>query len=75
MAFGYMMAYLKVPDIVVQAAGPIVGSPILMLLFIVALYILLGTFMDAIPAIVIFLPIVQKIVYRGWLNLSTSGCW
>lgn len=67
-AFGYMMAYLKVPEIVVQASGPIVGSPILTLLFITALYILLGTFMDAIPAIVIFLPIVQKLSVAAGLN-------
>lgn len=67
-AFGYMMAYLQVPEIVVQASGPIVGSPILTLLFIVALYIVLGTFMDAIPAIVIFLPIVQKLSVAAGLN-------
>lgn len=67
-AFGYMMAYLKVPDIVVQASGPIVGSPTLTLLFILVLYIILGTFMDAIPAIVIFLPIVQKLSVAAGLN-------
>ena len=67
-AFGYMMAYLQVPEIVVQASGPIVGSPILTLLFIFVLYIVLGTFMDAIPAIVIFLPIVQKLSVAAGLN-------
>lgn len=67
-AFGYMMAYLQVPEIVVQASGPIVGSPILTLLFIAVLYLILGTFMDAIPAIVIFLPIVQKLSVAAGLN-------
>ena len=59
-AFGYMMAYLQIPQKMMQAAGPIVGKAIPTLLFITALYIILGTFMDAIPAIIIFLPVIQQ---------------
>jgi tripartite ATP-independent transporter DctM subunit len=59
--FGYVMAYLQVPDMVVQLTGPIAGNPILTLLFITTLFLVLGSFMDSIPAIVIFLPIVQKL--------------
>ena len=59
-AFGYMMAYLQIPQMMLDAAGPIVGKQIPTLLFITFLYIILGTFMDSIPAIIIFLPIVQQ---------------
>jgi tripartite ATP-independent transporter DctM subunit len=67
-AFGYLMAYLNVPDLVVQFAGPIAGNKTMTLIFITVLYIILGTFMDAIPAIVIFLPIVQKLSALAALN-------
>lgn len=60
-AFGYMMAYLRIPKLVLQLAGPIVGNYYLTLLFIFVLFLILGCFMDAIPAIMIFLPIVQEL--------------
>jgi len=72
-AFGYMMAYLRVPQILMQAAGPIVGNPILTLLFITVLYIILGTFMDAIPAIVIFLPLVLEMAKAANINSVHMG--
>lgn len=67
-AFGYIMAYLQVPSRIIELAGPIVGLPIPTLLFITVLFLILGTFMDAIPAIVIFLPIVQKMAVAAHLN-------
>lgn len=60
-AFGYILAYLQVPKLVVDLAGPIAGSQIGVMFFIIILYLILGTFMDAIPAIIIFLPIVQEL--------------
>ncbi|MCI9122235.1 MAG: TRAP transporter large permease [Oscillibacter sp.] len=59
-AFGYMMAYLRIPQLLLEAAGPIAGNKLATLCFITVLYIILGTFMDAIPAIIIFLPLVQE---------------
>lgn len=67
-AFGYIMAYLQVPVLVMELAGPVIGKPLATLVFITVLYLILGTFMDAIPAIVIFLPIVQKLVVAAHLN-------
>ena len=60
-AFGYMMAYLQIPKLVLELAGPIAGNRYLTLLFLFALFLILGCFMDAIPAIMIFLPIVQEL--------------
>ncbi|MBF7082557.1 TRAP transporter large permease [Desulfallas sp. Bu1-1] len=67
-AFGYIMAYLQVPNLIVDLAGPVTDSTYATLIFIAVLYLILGTFMDAIPAIVIFLPIVQKMIAEAGLN-------
>lgn len=72
-AFGYMMAYLKIPQMMMEAAGGIVGQQIPTLLFITFLYIILGTFMDAIPAIIIFLPIVQEMANAAAINPVHMG--
>ena len=72
-AFGYIMAYLQVPEMVVQLAGGIAGKPIPTLLFITALFIILGTFMDSTPALVIFTPIVLTLSKAAALDLVHVG--
>ena len=67
-SFGYVMAYLKVPAMVLVLAAPIAHSQIGVLLFIVTLYIILGTFMDATPAIIIFMSIIQTLSQAVGLN-------
>jgi len=67
-AFGYLMAYLQVPDMVLEAMSGVLGNAKLTLIFIMIMYLILGTFMDAIPAIVIFLPIVQKMAAAAGLD-------
>lgn len=67
-AFGYVMAYLKVPVFVLQMAGGIADSYYGVLFFIAILYLILGTFMDATPAIVIFMSIVQSLSKNVGLN-------
>ena len=60
-AFGYMIAYLQIPKLILQMSGPINGSHYLTLFFLFFLFMILGCFMDAIPAIMICLPIVQEL--------------
>lgn len=67
-SFGYIMAYLQVPDLIIETFSGVTTSATLTLLFIAFLYLILGTFMDAIPAIIIFLPIVQKMSFVAGLN-------
>lgn len=60
-AFGWMVAFLKVPELVsswslVSNAGPEMG-----LLVVVAIFLVMGCFIDGVPAMIIFLPIAQKI--------------
>lgn len=67
-AFGYMMAYLQVPKMFLALLGPVADSRIFVTLFIVVLYLILGTFMDATPAIVIFMSIIQTLTANVGMN-------
>lgn len=67
-AFGYMMAYLQIPKLVLALSGPINGNRYLTLFFLFILFLILGCFMDAIPAIIIFLPIVQELANAAGLD-------
>lgn len=60
-AFGWMVAFLQVPDIVGDFAAHLELTPITGLLFIFAIFLLIGCFLDGVPAIIIFLPIAQGI--------------
>jgi C4-dicarboxylate transporter, DctM subunit len=65
-AFGWMLAYLRGPDIVSGWIELVAGhnGQIIMLL-LVLLFIVIGDFMDAVPAIIIFMPIVNKLTELG----------
>lgn len=67
-AFGYMMAYLNVPKLFLSLLGAAANSRIFVTLFIVVLYLILGTFMDATPAIVIFMSIIRTLIANVGLN-------
>jgi tripartite ATP-independent transporter DctM subunit len=62
-SFGWLMAYLKVAPILTEAIGQLTQDPLMVLLLINVLLLVLGTFMDMGPLIVIttpiFLPMVQ----------------
>lgn len=62
-AFGWLLAYFKVPTAIVSFMQTVSDNPILILLMINVALLLLGTFMDMAPLIVIttpiFLPIAQ----------------
>ncbi len=60
-AFGWMIAFLKVPELV---GGLVEGydlGPRAGLVFIVAIFLFMGCFIDGVPAMIIFLPVAQKI--------------
>ena len=73
-AFGWMLAYLRGPDIVAGWIELIAGHDgrIIMLL-LVLLFIVIGDFMDAVPAIIIFMPIVIKLNELGNINTLHMG--
>lgn len=56
-AFGWLLAYLQVPAMAVDALRGIADDKLMVLLMIVALLLALGTFMDLAPMILICTPI------------------
>ena len=61
-AFGWMLAYLRGPDIVAGWIETYAGTDgRLIMLLLVFVFIVIGDFMDAVPAIIIFMPIVIKL--------------
>ncbi len=62
-AFGWLMAYLKVPHAMITFMKSLSDNPMVIMLFVNLLLLFLGTFMDMAPLIIIttpvFLPVVQ----------------
>jgi C4-dicarboxylate transporter, DctM subunit len=72
--FGWMLAYLRGPAVVSgwisSAAG---GDPFLIMLLLVALFVIVGDFIDAIPAIIIFMPIIDDLTKNSDINPVHMG--
>ena len=73
-AFGWMVAYLRGPDIVSTYITDIAGTsgPMIMISLVV-LFIIVGDFIDAVPAIIIFMPIINKLTEIGNINPLHMG--
>ncbi len=73
-AFGWMLAYLRGPAVVsgwiAQAAG---NDPFMIMLLLVALFVIVGDFIDAIPAIIIFMPIINDLTKNADINPVHMG--
>ncbi len=61
-SFGWLMAYLRVAPILTEFVGQLTSDPLLVLLLINVLLLLLGTFMDMGPLIIITTPIFLPMV-------------
>ena len=72
--FGWMLAYLRGPAVVsgwiASAAG---NDPFMIMLLLVALFIIVGDFIDAIPAIIIFMPIITELTQTTNINPVHMG--
>src|SRR5437764_11489756 len=65
-AFGWMVAYLRGPDIVAAYITGFAGTNGAMIMFLlVCVFIIVGDFIDAVPAIIIFMPIINKLTQVG----------
>lgn len=61
-SFGWLMAYLRVAPILTELVGQLTSDPLMVLLLINVLLLLLGTFMDMGPLIIITTPIFLPMV-------------
>jgi C4-dicarboxylate transporter, DctM subunit len=65
-AFGWMLAYLRGPAVVSAWMSGVAGNdPRLIMLLLVALFVIVGDFIDAIPAIIIFMPIIAELTQNA----------
>jgi tripartite ATP-independent transporter DctM subunit len=80
-SFGWLMAYLQVPKATIELMQAISDNPIIILLIINIILLVLGTFMDMAPMIIIctpiFLPVVKAIgmdpVHFGVVLILNAG--
>src|SRR5881394_115181 len=73
-AFGWMVAYLRGPDLVASHIAAFAGTSGAMIMFLlVVLFVIVGDFIDAVPAIIIFLPIIIKLTQVGNINPLHMG--
>jgi len=73
-AFGWMLAYLRGPDQVSEWITNAAGTdPRTIMFLLVAAFVIIGDFVDAIPAIIIFMPIINKLTDIGGINPVHMG--
>jgi len=73
-AFGWMLAYLRGPDQVSGWIEHTAGTdPRTIMFLLVAAFVIIGDFVDAIPAIIIFMPIIAKLTDLGGINPVHMG--
>jgi tripartite ATP-independent transporter DctM subunit len=73
-AFGWMLAYLRGPAVVSGWIGAAAGNdPYRVMLLLVLLFIIVGDFIDAIPAIIIFMPIITDLTRTADINPVHMG--
>jgi C4-dicarboxylate transporter, DctM subunit len=73
-AFGWMLAYLRGPDLVSDWITLRAGTDPRMIMFLlVGAFVIIGDFVDAIPAIIIFMPIITKLTEIGSINPVHMG--
>jgi len=73
-AFGWMVAYLRGPDIVAAHITAIAGNDAMIIMFLlVGMFVIVGDFIDAVPAIIIFMPIINKLTEVGNINPLHMG--
>ncbi|HEX4328512.1 MAG TPA: TRAP transporter large permease [Burkholderiales bacterium] len=73
-AFGWMLAYLRGPIVVAGWITGVAGTdPHLIMFLLVALFVVVGDFIEPIPAIVIFMPIVNVLTEAGGIHSVHMG--
>jgi C4-dicarboxylate transporter DctM subunit len=73
-AFGWILAYLRGPIVVSGWIESFAGNdPTLILFALVAVFVIVGDFIEPIPAIIIFMPVVNALTEAGGINSVHMG--
>lgn len=59
--FGWVLAYHEFPQTMVEMATYFGATPTGVFFFVAALFLVLGCFLDVIPAVIMFLPVIQAL--------------
>ncbi len=59
--YAWVMAYYKIPMFLVSLLGGLTSNPTIMLILIVLVFLAVGCFIDAVPAIIIFAPLLKPV--------------
>ncbi len=72
--FGWMLAYLRGPAVVSEwISTTAANDPYMIMLLLVVLFVIVGDFIDAIPAIIIFMPIITDLTQNADINPVHMG--
>lgn len=73
--WGWVLAYYSVPQSIVASldAVGLLSSELLVFAFVILIFLIVGTFMDAIPAIIILQPIIGEIGSKVGINPYHMG--
>ncbi len=72
--FGWMLAYLRGPAMVSEWLSQLAGGdPFKIMLLLVLLFVIVGDFIDAIPAIIIFMPLIIDLTKTADINPVHMG--
>src|SRR5947209_1835804 len=73
-AFGWMLAYMRgaivISDWIISVAG---NDPHLLMLMLVLLFTVIGDFIEPVPTIIIFMPLVNTLTQAGHINPVHMG--
>ena len=73
-AFGWMLAYLRGALVIADWITSIAGNdPRLMMLLMVVLFTIIGDFIEPVPTIIIFMPLVNTLTQAGNINPVHMG--
>ena len=73
-AFGWLVAYLRGPIVVAGWIGSIAGTdPGAIMLLLVLVFVIVGDFIEPIPAIIIFMPVVNQLTDLAGINAVHMG--
>jgi TRAP-type C4-dicarboxylate transport system permease large subunit len=73
-AFGWLLAYLRGPIVVSAWIGDMAGGdPRAIMFLLVAVFTIVGDFIEPIPAIIIFMPVVNQLTDQASINSVHMG--
>ncbi len=73
-AFGWLVAYLRGPIVVAGWISGVAGdNPTSIMFLLVLVFVIVGDFIEPIPAIIIFMPVVNQLTEAGGINSVHMG--